>query len=859
MADGPKPGHGKRASNFLPFAQARALARSLGFKSRKEYTKNRPENLPSNPAQTYKGEWTSWGDFLGTGNVHTKHFLPFAEARALARSLGFKSREEYAENCPDNLPRVPRGRYKGEWTGWGDFLGTGNVHTKHFLPFVEARALARSLGFESRADYKRNRPENLPWNPKRTYKGQWTGWGDFLGTGNVRTKHFLPFAQARALARSLEFKNRRDYHKGRPENLPSIPTRTYKGEWISWNDFLGTENVQPQIRRQQLLELIEELIPTIKALSPADVLQILDAKGTLPFLGRLFRNRPLSEILNALMAGEVRARVVQAPERDLRVRGPIRIAPEDGEFLQEGEVNAESVRMLDRLASLLDSQTIARLIDSQVSGLRAKYISGGEAAAKRILAGDGGGKLFKAIRDLFRVEIRGLKSVRVAEWKLRKLGHRVLPNAMQRLTAWKMTQQRTWGNWSGAGAGKTASAGLASYAVGSKLTVVLAANSTLLGWKKQLEDTFRGVQVYFAPDQVGRGTGAFLILNYEKFQRQDTALVKKIVKLHPDLVVLDEVQLIKHRENGTAQSLRRSALTSLLDSLPDARVLCMSATPVINTLVEGISILEIASGGQLPKLRHQPTVSNALSVYYQLLRNGLRYRPEYGQDLDIRPVTVKRNDLVDFLKQGRIDVLGLEQKLLLPKLQAVEGFLKPGTILYLEYVHGMASAAQQFVKSKGLSVAEYTGKASATDRESMEGRFISGEVDVLIGSRAISIGVDGLQKRCDRMIFLSLPWTHAAFEQTVGRVYRQGSNAAHVEIVIPQIIIEDYEGQSMSWDAARWNLIESKRTLAECACDGVIPNMTSLNRQEFLARAVDDLKALKVAITEGEAVSLLHG
>jgi len=130
-----------------------------------------------------------------------------------------------------------------------------------------------------------------------------------------------------------------------------------------------------------------------------------------------------------------------------------------------------------------------------------------------------------------------------------------------------MTQQRTWGNWSGAGAGKTGSAGLASYAVGSKLTVVLAANSTLLGSKKQLEDTFRGVQVYFDPDQVERGTGAFLILNYEKFQRQDTALAEKIVKLHPDLVLLDEVQLIKHRENGTAQSLRRSALTGLLDSL----------------------------------------------------------------------------------------------------------------------------------------------------------------------------------------------------------------------------------------------------------------------------------------------------
>ena len=53
--------------------------------------------------------------------------------------------------------------------------------------------------------------------------------------------------------------------------------------------------------------------------------------------------------------------------------------------------------------------------------------------------------------------------------------------------------------------------------------------------------------------------------------------------------------------------------------------------------------------------------------------------------------------------------------------------------------------------------------------------------------------------------------------------------------------------------------IESKLTFAECSCDGVIPNMTSLNRQEFLARAVDELSALKVAMTEGEAKGKVVG
>jgi hypothetical protein len=51
-------GHHRRGK-FLPFAEARTMARNLGFKSVADYQKNRPANLPSNPNETYKGEWTS--------------------------------------------------------------------------------------------------------------------------------------------------------------------------------------------------------------------------------------------------------------------------------------------------------------------------------------------------------------------------------------------------------------------------------------------------------------------------------------------------------------------------------------------------------------------------------------------------------------------------------------------------------------------------------------------------------------------------------------------------------------------------------------------------------------------------------
>ena len=70
------------------------------------------------------------------------------------------------------------------------------------------------------------------------------------------------------------------------------------------------------------------------------------------------------------------------------------------------------------------------------------------------------------------------------------------------------------------------------------------------------------------------------------------------------MIVLDEVQLIKHRGKD-ADSLRSFALTGLLSELPTSKVLCMSATPVINDLTEGVSLAEISKGkkGQLDSPR----------------------------------------------------------------------------------------------------------------------------------------------------------------------------------------------------------------------------------------------------------------
>jgi hypothetical protein len=74
-------------------------------------------------------------------------YLPFKEAREYVRGLHFKNQKEFRKwhksEKPPDIPSTPRRTYKKEWKGWGDWLGTGNIATfnKEILPFEEARRL----------------------------------------------------------------------------------------------------------------------------------------------------------------------------------------------------------------------------------------------------------------------------------------------------------------------------------------------------------------------------------------------------------------------------------------------------------------------------------------------------------------------------------------------------------------------------------------------------------------------------------------------------------------------------------------------------------------------------------------------
>ena len=159
-------------------------------------------------------------------------------------------------------------------------------------------------------------------------------------------------------------------------------------------------------------------------------------------------------------------------------------------------------------------------------------------------------------------------------------------------------------------------------------------------------------------------------------------------------------------------------------------------------------------------------------------------------------------------------------------------------MVYTYYVTDIVEPICRFLREEcGFSVGCYTGKEKA----GLAG-FLAGELDILVGSKPLGTGLDGLQFVCDRLLILSLPWTGAEYEHLLGRIYRQGSAFHSVDIIIPHIALES-DGMRWSWDHQRWELIHYKRTLSDCAVDGFLPTTVGISPQMLLRESRKALEA----------------
>jgi len=402
------------------------------------------------------------------------------------------------------------------------------------------------------------------------------------------------------------------------------------------------------------------------------------------------------------------------------------------------------------------------------------------------------------------------------------------PNLMQRLVVVRVRNHRLVGNWSGTGAGKTLAAILASRVVGSSLTIICCPNSVVDGWKSKILETFPDSTVLtktLTPVWPKVGGHRYLVLNYEILQQQNSLnQILALADREPiDFVVIDEIHFTKQR-TLKEMSRRREVVTALRTAAvkrnPDLYVLGMSATPVINNLQEGKSLVELVTGETHDDILTYPNVSNCMTLHQRMVTVGIRQIPKYNLSYNQVVIPVDCTDFLDEIRSlGRRsgNPLALEQILIKAKLPTILDNIVPKTLIYTHNIEQIDKLLYDAIRAEGWRVGFFTGE----EKSGLKG-FLEGDIDVLIGSSAIATGVDGLQHVCNNLIPVVLPWTAAEFEQIKGRVYRQGQRNP-VTMTLP-LTYADVNGVRWSWCESKMQRLQFKKSIADAVVDGVVPD-----------------------------------
>lgn len=525
---------------------------------------------------------------------------------------------------------------------------------------------------------------------------------------------------------------------------------------------------------------------------------------------------------------------------------------QDDEYREDLEQNLPAPRAIETLASLekasellvqtsSDEEAVNFLV-AKAAGKLWRRCFEDEASAVEEAKQHQGNQYSELARDTFLEEYTRSKQLPLPEgYAFKDAGGEVRrPKLMQLLIAYKVIKDGRVLNLSGTGTGKTLSAILASRVIGSQLTVISCPNATVPGWGQAIRNAFPDSDVCektWQPEWDGLGYPRYLVLNHEMFQDRTEGALKRFIEANAiDFVVIDELHQVKQRDPKSESQRRRminGLITDVPDNRPKPRVLGMSATPIINNLQEGKSLIELVSSLEHRDIQTETNVQNCMKLYQKFTTMGFRMMPKYRSDRmpKIHPVDCTPS-LDALLALGtKPHPQQVEAILVRARWPVISQYLRPKTVVFTDYVKDIIPFLVEATKQAGFSVGVYTGDeklATEIGFADMLDQFKHGEVDVLLASiKTAGTGIDGLQFICNNVIFATLPWTNTDYEQAVGRFDREGFKFNSLDIHIPKTYAVLSEGEEWSWCDAKLRRIENKRDIAKAAVDGEIPDTTS--------------------------------
>jgi superfamily II DNA or RNA helicase len=899
---------------YYPFEVSREKVRKLKINSVKEWKKlvrkkSIDSNIPSNPNLVYITEWLSWNDWFGNKKISSieknKLYQSYDFCVKYLKDKNLSSWNEYYEfvksNKIDFLPLNPQNTFK-KFKNINEYL---NIPLVEYFTYEEAIIEIKKVNVSSQNHYNKIKSEGkiskkFPTNPHRFYKNEWISWGVFLGTNRIanQNKEFYSFKKLKSIIQKENLKSFKDWNKYINKNndskIPSSPQTIYD-EWISWGDFLGyIGDGSHQWTKSYILDFIKNIKDELIKLDSIELITIINSNNLAKKIKDLgFLEDLVSSKSNSVQRENVVSKIqkhisdlVDDSEEEEFVEEEIVENVFEEELKEGDDTFYESIEEVEELkdfkpleelkfydnkliTSSLDDENIDFLLKNQLKKLWNSVLNN-EISIDDIINEDGG-KNFKSIKENFLNEYQSVSKIKPPQDYIFKYQ----PNLMQRLVTYRMKNEKLYGNWSGTGAGKTLSSIFCGRYIGLKNTIIICNNSTISGWVNSIHEYFSNSEVYtktqlnhsdVKPSKynvinkyditLSQNRFNYLVLNYETFQLEDGEfIVSELLKNNSiDYIILDEVQNVKQRSEKE-ESSRRNVVNKLIihskNENPNLHLMVMSATPVINNLVEPKKLIELISGEVHDELETKSSISNGIEMYKSLTRYGIRYKPKYGISVNEKLIQSNGDDLMDELKKvPKGSPIGFEKVLIQKKLESVSKFIKKGTLIYTHYVTDLVNEIAEFVSNEGFTYGFYIGE----DKEGLR-RFKNQEIDVLIGSSPIGTGVDGIQYVCDTLIPLILPWTSSEYEQLLGRINRQGSKFEKVNVYIPQIVVLLGE-KEWSWDKRRYNIIKYKSTLADLSMDGIIPKELLPPKSTLVQQAQTEIEEWINRISENDILTI---
>lgn len=433
------------------------------------------------------------------------------------------------------------------------------------------------------------------------------------------------------------------------------------------------------------------------------------------------------------------------------------------------------------------------------------------------------------------------------------------PSLMQKLAVIQLKKNRIFANWCGTGAGKTNSALIATRETNSKVTIIICPNSVKQSWIDAINAIYPNnsniVNYHSIKDIISfdRNTFNYILINYEKFsvnnKNQGKPMIDKLLSLNIiDFICIDEIQFVK--ANGTVESNRRECIKYFrLESEkqnPNIYVYGMTATPVINSIGEAKSLIELITAKEHPEIGEVTSINNCYQTNKWLSIIGFRFIPNYGINVNEKTIEINGDELAEDIVNAKT-FIDIESILIDKKLtnEQVIKELTPGTIIYCQYKKEIISKVIKKLNELNISYVKYTGEEDNNTREYNKKKIIKKEADILLATSPVSTGVNGLQEVSNKIIVISYPWTGAEWEQLVGRINRQGSNFDSVTIIHPHVYINT-NSREWNYDKRRWNIIKNKKTLSDVVVDGKLDSIYKLNRLGFIKDIINSLKENKL-------------